>query len=98
MLNDGKKSKNLQLRVDADIKERVEIILKKLGITSSQAVNMFFMQVINHNGIPFDLKLEYDPVPLSEEEEEGIKNSINKKGDIVDPSIPGELEKYLNNL
>ena len=43
------------VRINSDIKEQVVPILNTLGISLSEAVNMFLHQVKLHNGIPFDL-------------------------------------------
>lgn len=47
---------NVNVRIDPDIKKEAEEIFKEIGITPSAAINMFYHQVINHNGIPFELK------------------------------------------
>ena len=43
------------IRVNSEIKEQVTPILNTLGISVSEAVNMFLHQVKIHNGIPFEL-------------------------------------------
>ena len=43
------------IRINSEIKEQVTPILNTLGISLSEAVNMFLHQVKLHNGIPFDL-------------------------------------------
>ena len=43
------------IRVNSEIKEQVTPILNTLGISLSDAVNMFLHQVKLNNGIPFDL-------------------------------------------
>jgi DNA-damage-inducible protein J len=45
------------IRVKSEIKEQVTPILNTLGISVSDAVNMFLHQVKLHNGIPFDLTI-----------------------------------------
>ena len=55
-----KKMKNtvpLELQVSLEIKENAEIILDELGLTLSDAVNMYLAQIIQVGGIPFDVKL-----------------------------------------
>ncbi|MCK5808832.1 type II toxin-antitoxin system RelB/DinJ family antitoxin [bacterium] len=44
-------------RVDADSKNRVEIVLKKLGLTHSSAINLFYNQILLQGGLPFELKI-----------------------------------------
>ena len=43
----------LRTRIDPRRKARVEKILGQLGMTSTQAVNMFFAQIERRKGIPF---------------------------------------------
>ncbi len=51
------KNANLSIRTTEEIKKDAEIILNRLGLNLSSAVNLFLKQVINHQGIPFDLRL-----------------------------------------
>ena len=44
------------VRIDPKIKEQVTPILSDLGISLSEAINMFLHQVRLNNGIPFELK------------------------------------------
>ena len=40
-----------------EVKRQAEVILKELGISISAAQEMFYRQIIAHQGIPFDLRL-----------------------------------------
>ena len=40
-----------------DIKQQAEGILDRLGIPRSVAIDMYYRQIIAHNGIPFSLTL-----------------------------------------
>ena len=51
------KSSSIYTRVDPDIKKQAEDILGQLGISMSNAVEMFLRQVAIHRGMPFELKL-----------------------------------------
>ena len=44
-------------RLTPEIKEKAEAILKELGISISAAYEMFYRQIIAHQGIPFDLRI-----------------------------------------
>ena len=50
-------TKNLNLRVDAELKQQAELIFSDLGIPTSTAINMFLHSVVRYGGIPFDLRL-----------------------------------------
>lgn len=51
------KTANLYARIEPEVKEQAENILATLGIPTSNAINMFYKQIILHNGIPFDVKI-----------------------------------------
>lgn len=51
------KSANLYVRIEPEIKEQAERILSALGIPASNAVNMFYKQIILQRGLPFEVKL-----------------------------------------
>ena len=57
------KSANLYARIEPDVKERAETILAALGIPASNAITMFYKQIILQNGLPFDVKLPAPRVP-----------------------------------
>ena len=44
---------NVIARVEPEVKEKAETILKGMGIPSSVAINMFYRQIITDNGLPF---------------------------------------------
>ena len=51
------KSANLYARIEPDLKEQAESILAALGIPASNAITMFYKQIIMQRGMPFDVKL-----------------------------------------
>jgi len=58
------KSSNLYARIEPDIKEQAETILNALGISASNAITMFYKQIILQRGIPFEMKLP--PVQITD--------------------------------
>ncbi len=51
------KSANLYARIEPDVKEQAEGILAMLGIPASNAINMFYKQIILNRGLPFEVKI-----------------------------------------
>ena len=51
------KTANLYARIEPDVKEQAENILAALGIPASNAINMFYKQIILQRGLPFDVKM-----------------------------------------
>ena len=71
-------------RIDNDLKDKAEDILSKLGITPSSAVQMFYSQIVLHNGIPFELKIPVEaPVAI---------------GSLTREQLDAELFKGFNSL
>lgn len=66
------KSANLYARIEPDVKEQAENILSTLGISASNAINMFYKQIILNRGLPFEVKIPtarpVDVAKLSETE------------------------------
>ena len=60
------KSANLYARIEPDLKEQAEAILSALGIPASNAITMFYKQIILQNGLPFDVKLPNHPLDISQ--------------------------------
>ena len=51
------KSANLYARIEPDVKEKAESILAALGIPASNAINIFYKQIILQKGLPFEVKM-----------------------------------------
>ena len=51
------KTTTISVRMDADLKNDAESILNSLGLTPSQAINVFYKQITFQNGIPFSVKI-----------------------------------------
>ena len=44
-------------RMDTALKENVDAILAQLGLTSSDAIKLFYKQIELNGGLPFELKV-----------------------------------------
>ena len=47
----------INTRIEPKLKMRAEIILRKVGLTSAEAVRLFYVQVCLNNGLPFEVKI-----------------------------------------
>lgn len=73
------KSANLYARIEPDVKEQAERILEALGIPASNAITMFYKQIILHHGMPFEVKLPVSRVmDLSTMTEEQLNEELEK--------------------
>jgi len=56
----------IQFRTDEATKVQSAMIFKHLGITMSDAINMFLRQSVLHGGLPFELRIpRYNEVTLA---------------------------------
>jgi DNA-damage-inducible protein J len=51
------KTAMIRARVDPILKEEVETILQTIGLSTTQAITLFYQQVRLSRGLPFDLRL-----------------------------------------
>lgn len=72
------KTANLYARIEPDVKSQAESILEELGIPASNAITMFYKQIILHRGLPFEVKLPAKVVDMSKLSEEELTAEIEK--------------------
>ena len=76
----AQKSANLYARIEPEVKEQAESILAALGIPASNAINIFYKQIILHRGIPFDVALPAPRQPSVAEMSEAELSEALEKG------------------
>jgi len=52
-----RKSSTIRARMESDLKEKAEHIFRKLGLTTTQALTLFYKQVEIRNGLPFEVAI-----------------------------------------
>lgn len=55
------KTTTLNLRVNPEVKRKAEVVLEKLGVPMSTAINMYLNQISLTGGIPFSVSLPKAP-------------------------------------
>jgi DNA-damage-inducible protein J len=65
------KSARISTRIDPSLKDETEKILDNLGITPTEAINMYYKQILLNGGIPFEIKLPVDTLEAIRNVEEG---------------------------
>ena len=53
----AKKASVIQTRIDPSLREKTDLILGRLGLSTPDAIRIFLEQVVLHRGIPFDVRL-----------------------------------------
>jgi DNA-damage-inducible protein J len=66
------KTTAITVRLDPQVKEDAQAVLKELGLTTSQAISLFFKQVTLNKGLPFAVEIP------NEETIQAIENGVNK--------------------
>lgn len=82
------KSASVNVRINENIKQHAESILEDLGLSRAVAIDLFYRQIILHNGLPFDLKLntpplstsDFSPSELEDILSRGVEESNNDNG------------------
>ena len=73
------KSANLYARIEPDLKEQAESILSSLGIPTSNAITMFYKQIVLQRGLPFEVKLPVaQPLDASKLTEQQMNAELEK--------------------
>lgn len=73
------KTANLYARIEPEVKEEAESILSALGIPASNAINMFYKQIILQRGLPFDVKIHTSKrMDISEMSQEQLNFELDK--------------------
>lgn len=77
------KTATLHMRLEQDVKDNVQQILNKLGLSMPDAINLFFKQVELQQGLPFDVK-----IPLQQKRVHPLKvNDIKKIMQVIPESL-----------
>ena len=87
------KTDTLHIRVEPDVKIKAEETLNDLGLSITEAVNVFLNQVILHDGIPFKIeKPKYTKETIQAMEDVKSGKNLSKTFDSVDEMFE-ELDK-----
>lgn len=51
------KTTTVRARIEPELKDKVDTIFQELGLTTTEAINLFYKQVELHRGLPFEIKI-----------------------------------------
>ena len=51
------KTAKINARMEPELKEQAERILDELGISTTDAIRLYFKQIVHWRGIPFDIRI-----------------------------------------
>ena len=87
------KTDTLHIRVEPTVKKRAEKTLNDLGLSITEAVNVFLNQVILNDGIPFEIrKPRFNKETIQSLEDTKKEKNLSKTFDNVDEMFE-ELDK-----
>ena len=87
------KTDTLHIRVDPTIKQKAEKTLNDLGLSITEAINVFLNQVILNDGIPFEIrKPRYNKETIQAMEDTKNGKNLSKTFDNVNEMFE-ELDK-----
>ena len=76
------KSAMVRARIAPELKTKAEMYFDMLGLSTTQAITLFFKQVELHHGLPFEIKIPNDETlkAIQEIEKGGGKTFKNADG------------------
>lgn len=87
------KTDTLHIRIEPSVKQRAEQTLKELGLSITEAINVFLNQVILNDGIPFEIrKPRFNKETIQAIEDTKKGENLSKTFDSVDEMFE-ELDK-----
>ena len=51
------KTKQMQIRLDPELKTKAEVVLSQLGLKPTEFIRMALRQLVMHHGLPFDARI-----------------------------------------
>ena len=85
------KNATINMRVDASLKADVERILHVLGISTTEAINMFLNRVRLSKGIPF-------PVQMSDDEFRSYLVECSSEDEAISPEEDNQITLAQNEI
>lgn len=93
------KTANLYARIEPELKSQAESILCGLGVPVSNAINMFYRQIVIHHGLPFPVQFPSRPLPNAATlTDEQLDAEVSKGFDDIDAGRKASLEQVTADL
>ncbi len=70
------KSATVRARIEPDLKGKAEQIFERLGLSTTQAITLFYRQVEVQNGLPFDIVIPNETTWKTFEDTDADRNLI----------------------
>jgi len=70
------KSASIHARIEPELKEAAEAILKELGLNATQAITLFYRQIKINRGLPFILRVPNETTRQTLDDTDTGKNLV----------------------
>jgi DNA-damage-inducible protein J len=70
------KDATVRARIEPDLKKRVEIMFEKLGLSTTEAITLFYRQVDLRKGLPFDVVIPNETTRKTMDDTDAGRNLI----------------------
>ena len=70
------KTSTVRARIEPHLKDNAEKVFSKLGLTSTQAITLFYKQVEMRNGLPFEIVIPNETTQKTFDDTDSGKNLV----------------------
>ena len=88
----------IQIKLDPAMKQAMHNLYSSMGLTTTDAVKLFFKQSLNNNALPFEVKAPSGYFTSEEREEIADDIAKMKKGEFLSFATDEEEENYFKSL
>ena len=85
------KNATVSARVESDVKDEAEEILKRIGVPVSVVINALYRQIVFQGGIPFSLTLPSSPKAIEDMTPEELDDRLSHS---YAQSLAGKVRPY----
>ncbi len=76
------KSAMIRARVDPDLKQEAESVFEALGLTTTQAITLFYQQVTWYRGLPFEVRVPNEITLKAFDDTDGERDSVRSSFEV----------------
>jgi len=77
------KTSTISARIDPNLKSEAERVFRELGLTSSQAITLFYKQVELQQGLPFNVRIPTE-ITIEALEDARMRNDLKNFNSVED--------------
>lgn len=89
-----RKTETVRARIAPKLKKDAEKILNKLGLSTTQAITLFFNQIVLQNGIPFEIQIALEERKAPKRSPKGSTKTVSiKEKDLIVNEMPVKTDE-----